>query len=362
VRCTLAATLLVALAAAEPDVDGAVAEAARWVEPRGCASGSFRSRALPVVTEVEEAWRLDSEAVEAPPVHWDGTGYVVARAAKKLHLVAFDLGTGKEIARTQLPGFVRESGLLVWDHLVLLQPNDEQISGYRISGRSFEVRWRFRGWDVGFGVPDRPRLPAVHDNEVYCLLGDDLGRVRPGLTSPTWCRRLWKAYEPGAGEPRAARPAVYGDHVFVAWLGPEFEGRAPGRLIPGTFADVRLAVRPEDLLPWEMVYKAGYESFMALSRDPQHARPVVRRWRLGRRDVVPARLFYEQAAATVHFLYHGEGGAYRERLLDYVTAHYAGRREGLAIGTAFGMTPAELGRKVEAYARRVADGWRPAGQ
>ncbi|MCK6458598.1 MAG: hypothetical protein L6Q95_01730 [Planctomycetes bacterium] len=115
------------------------------------------------------------------------------------------------------------------------------------------------------------------------------------------------------------------------------------------------------LLPWETVYESDQGMFAALSRDPNDARPVVRRWRLGSRGVLPARLFYEQAAATVHFLYHGENGAYRDRLIEYVTSYYTGKKEKLDIRGAFGMSAAELGAKVATYAASVAAGFRPAG-
>lgn len=224
-RCILAATLLVALAAAEPEPDAAVAEAARWVEPRGCASGSFRSRALPVVTEVEEAWQLEFEAIETPPVHWDGIGYVVARAGGKPHLVAFDLATGKERARVLLRGFLAGSPLLVWDHLVLLQPDADQITGYRLAGRTLEVSWVFRG-----GAAGRPSQPVIHDNEIYCFLGSDLVRIRPGSSYPAWTVPV----PPGTG-----RPAIYGPFLFLAAFDEPF--RAEGATDP--VADLTLTVR-----------------------------------------------------------------------------------------------------------------------
>jgi hypothetical protein len=236
-RRLVAAVLLAAGAAAEPpaagpEPDAAVAEAARWVESRGCASGSHRSHALPVVTEIEEAWRLEFEAVEAPPVHWDGTGYVVAREKGKPHLVAFDLVTGRELARVVLRGFHAPSGLLVWDHMVLLQPDDEQITGYRLEGKKLVVAWLFRGRSGSGGVA-RPRQPVVHDNEIYCFLGDDLARVRPGASVPAWT---------APAMPASGRPAVYGPFVFVAAFGPPVEGRLADRAETQLFADLYVRI------------------------------------------------------------------------------------------------------------------------
>lgn len=245
-RCILAATLFVALAAADPEPDAAVAEAARWVEPRGCASGSFRSHALPVVTEIEEAWHLEFEAIEAPPVHWDGRGYLVARAGGKLHLVAFDLATGKELARVFLRAFVAGSGLLVWDHMVLLQPETQQFTGYMLKGKKLEIAWICRGRQTGSAWV-YPRLPVIQDNELFCFLGDDIARFRPGASAPSWTAALAPGIVEGEGgrqTPRMeARPIVCGPFLFVLWY-HEFTWRAvlDGEAQPRELANLMLAV------------------------------------------------------------------------------------------------------------------------
>ncbi len=246
-RCILAATLLVPLAAADPEPDAAVADAARWVEPRGCASGSFRSHALPVVAEIEEAWHLEFEAIESPPVHWDGTGYLVARAGGKLHLVAFDLATGKELARTFLRAFVAGSGLLVWDHMVLLQPEAQQFTGYVLKGRKLEIAWICRGRQTGSAWV-YPRLPVIHDNELFCFLGNDIARFRPGASAPSWTAAL----DPGIPEGSVARvmdsrmearPIVCGPFVLVLWYdAATTQAVLAGETKPREFANLMLAV------------------------------------------------------------------------------------------------------------------------
>ncbi len=122
---------------------------------------------------------------------------------------------------------------------------------------------------------------------------------------------------------------------------------------------VQALAKERRLLPWDRFYALDSAKAQSLPADQPSVFFVARRWHLGRDATTPARLFYEQAASTVHFLYHGENGAFRERLIDYVTNYYTGKKEKLAIEAAFGMTPAELGRKVEAYAQAVAAGWRP---
>ena len=112
------------------------------------------------------------------------------------------------------------------------------------------------------------------------------------------------------------------------------------------------------LLPWDSVYAINMRTFRALPRDKAHIK-LVRRWQVGEWGLTPARLFYEQATATVHFLYHGEDGRYRQQLLDFVTHYYTGKKDKLPIEAAFGMKPAVLGRKVEVFVNQVAAGWRP---
>lgn len=111
------------------------------------------------------------------------------------------------------------------------------------------------------------------------------------------------------------------------------------------------------LLPWDTLYALTLRMFRALPRD--HTIKLVRHWQVGEWGLSPARLFYEQATATVHFLYHGENGRYRQRLIDYVTHFYTGKKDQLTIQAAFGMEPQYLGKKVEAFAASVAGGWRP---
>ena len=45
-----------------------------------------------------------------------------------------------------------------------------------------------------------------------------------------------------------------------------------------------------------------------------------------------------------------------------MTAYYTGDKDGTDLQKAFGMTPAELGAKVEKFAQKVVDGWRPPSE
>jgi len=82
-------------------------------------------------------------------------------------------------------------------------------------------------------------------------------------------------------------------------------------------------------------------------------------WGITPQPFSEGRLYYEQAAAACHYLYWADDGKYRAQLLDYMTAHYTAKREGTSVEKAFGITPRELGTRIEEFARKVVDGWRP---
>ena len=54
-----------------------------------------------------------------------------------------------------------------------------------------------------------------------------------------------------------------------------------------------------------------------------------------------------------------ENGKYRRKLLDFVVAYYSNNRKALEPTRAFGMSGAQLGVRIEAFARKVSHGWKP---
>jgi len=118
-----------------------------------------------------------------------------------------------------------------------------------------------------------------------------------------------------------------------------------------------LAGKRPGLVAWPRLYSLDQEGFHTLSHKADLK--LTRRWSLGYSRLSDSRAFYEQAAATCHYLFHAEKGAYRKRLLDYIVNFYTGERAKLSIPAAFGMSAEELGRRVEAFARKVEQGWRP---
>ena len=251
-RRVLAGLLLAGLGhAAEPD--GAVALPFRWTCPRGAASGSFRSLALPVVSEVEEAWRIAFDRVEAGPVHWDGIGYVVGVRGSKTLLVAFDLLTGAEVAKTEVAGFRRGTALHVWDASVHLQTGDGALRTFQLLPGAFAPRWTYRGRLVGRKW-EAPRDPLVFESEIYCRVGNDLVRLDADRKTPLWTNAL---LEPGAPAHVFSNLVLFGDHLFLAAidrstgeLRVEVRRRRDGTRVAAvgiTTAGVGAADRPLDL-------------------------------------------------------------------------------------------------------------------
>ncbi len=115
--------------------------------------------------------------------------------------------------------------------------------------------------------------------------------------------------------------------------------------------------RASKLLDWKKLYPLNQIEFAGLGKNFDVR--VRRRWALRDFGFSETNCFYQQAGATCQFLYWGEGGAYRKRLLDFVTAYYTGDKDKTSIPAAFGLEPEALGAKVEAFAEAVAKGWRP---
>jgi len=119
------------------------------------------------------------------------------------------------------------------------------------------------------------------------------------------------------------------------------------------------------VIPWDKLYKLSQQDFRnpeKLSQRGMHA-AANKRWAIRPQPLAAIRLFYEQSAATCHFLYWGENGRYRDMLLDYVTYYYTAKEDRTSIPSAFGLSEKELGEKVEKWCKAVIDGgWRPPGE
>ncbi len=118
----------------------------------------------------------------------------------------------------------------------------------------------------------------------------------------------------------------------------------------------------EKLMPWERLFtitKMDLSTNVETGKIQAHYKG---KWNLRPIPMSEMLLFYKQSGSACQFLYWGESGKYREKLKDYVTAYYTGDKKGTDLQTAFGMTPDELGTKVEVFAQKVVDGWRPPSE
>lgn len=113
--------------------------------------------------------------------------------------------------------------------------------------------------------------------------------------------------------------------------------------------DIVANVPPDGSIGWDALTAIPHARLMGLlAIEP---RPIALTWSLGRvRPVDGMGLFYAQANALASFLYHGDGGRYREAFLDYVVAYYAGSRN-LDFEARFGITAEEAGRRAREHAR-----------
>ncbi len=114
--------------------------------------------------------------------------------------------------------------------------------------------------------------------------------------------------------------------------------------------DVLRSIPASRLIPWKRFYKLSQADFAGLPVNDMT--PVAIRWMLRQQLVSTSRLFYEQAAATCQYLFHADGGKHRQQLLQYVDAFYGGDRAALDVERAFGMDAAELGTRVQQFAKR----------
>jgi hypothetical protein len=116
--------------------------------------------------------------------------------------------------------------------------------------------------------------------------------------------------------------------------------------------DIVANATPQQLHPWRTVYGMPQIAFGRLKRfDADREVPV--RWRLGfTHKISDAGMFYAQASATCHYLFHA-GEDLRKRLLEYVRAYYTGSipRGQETAQLIIGMSPEQLGARVVKYAR-----------
>lgn len=188
------------------------------------------------------------------------------------------------------------------------------------------------------------------------LPGEDDGGTRLVETSIHELTHHWLSVRSGFGPPRST-PASSGFWVVEAiatWaeelrLDPE---RGAWSTAPRRAASLDTLVHAgaKDLLPWRDFLALSFEGYCKLETRPTCELDLD--WHLGARAPRgPMQLFYAQGAALAHYLYEVEGGARRRLLLQAVEGYYRGTP--LDVAARLGVSPEELGQRVNAWARAV---------
>ncbi|MHC4342582.1 MAG: PQQ-binding-like beta-propeller repeat protein [Planctomycetota bacterium] len=196
-KATLALLLFLASSAPAQEEDGSRAPPERWSHPRGPASGSGRSHARVPWSYKGILWTVKAKAsFLAPPVTWDGVGFVLDGTRKKVTLIAFDR-EGTVLARTELrvPVLPRPAA---WNRSVFLVEEETRLTQLRLKGRSFTRPWTY---EAGKGCYP----PRILGGEVYLATPRGLERLRPGSGTPVWTAKGMYRGE----------PAILRDHVYA---------------------------------------------------------------------------------------------------------------------------------------------------
>lgn len=119
--------------------------------------------------------------------------------------------------------------------------------------------------------------------------------------------------------------------------------------------------RKKKLMDWKKLFTITKVDLHKVVNTKELMAQYEGRWNLFPIGMSEMLLFYKQSGATCTYLYWAEKGKYREALMEYVTSYYTGKKTKTTIQGAFGMSEEELGKRVETFAKRVVDGWRPDG-
>ncbi|MEZ5979622.1 MAG: hypothetical protein R3F34_15595 [Planctomycetota bacterium] len=116
------------------------------------------------------------------------------------------------------------------------------------------------------------------------------------------------------------------------------------------FLDVAATSLDGTLIDWAPFVSMPHVRLPALDGVGLH--PVTRTWSLGRFAPVDGiGMFYAQSSALASYLFHGDDGAHRAALLDYLVAYYSGDTDDLDFEACFGMSPEVAGAAAVAFAR-----------
>jgi hypothetical protein len=341
-------------------------------------------------------------AAEAGDLGWPGSDWVaLAAAARSGALRALtersDGTTGEHVARARTAWRTARDGDVVAlgdERVVLVANAPRQDALRRVLGWAdlvccaLEEMWGApRGSDapplaiwlhpdvasyhalVPQQTPDLKRQPetalAWHDWErdaVHVVVPEDAVQLADTQTAfahalaHLWMRTRMPGVKPGLplDDKAAGWWLAAGMATFVEELG--FDAGTRGFGVQTGFTpsfDLIGQLGNESLIEWSELYE--WDRARTARADSRGTQVVALRLKLGPKVLLSQlQLFYLQSAATVHYLWSADGGAHRAALLELVGAWHSNQHKSIEIEQAFGMTPAELGKRVHEWTREVS--------
>ncbi|TAJ23402.1 MAG: hypothetical protein EPO68_03200 [Planctomycetota bacterium] len=218
-------------------------------------------------------------------------------------------------------------------------------------------------------TPDLKRQPktalAWHDWEreaVHVVLTDDVVQ-RAGTQAAfahalahLWMRTRMPGVKPGLplDDKLSGWWIPAGMATFVEELG--FDAATRGFGVQTGFTpsfDLVGQLGNESLIEWTDLYQ--WDRARTARADSRGTQVVALRLELGPKVLLSQlQLYYLQSAATVHYLWTAEDGKHRAALLELVGAWHANQHKNLELEKAFGMSAAELGKRVHEWTREVS--------
>jgi hypothetical protein len=232
--------------------------------------------------------------------------------------------------------------------IVLHATRDEYLkeSGAWSAGAEHTLAWTAGHYDLSNGV-SRLYLPDGEEG------WHEAARTLLHELTHHWLHRSCPRIEPGVMIPAGAR-GFWIVEGFAMLVEDHVVDVARGVVAPIDASSPRLDVVANSagaaVIPWDQLVALPQAALVGLGAIPPQPIPLT--WHLG--VVAPTNgigLFYAQSAALASYLFHGDGGRQRTKLLDYLVAYYSGTRMDLDFAEHFGTTAAELASHVVAHAQ-----------
>lgn len=118
--------------------------------------------------------------------------------------------------------------------------------------------------------------------------------------------------------------------------------------------DMVASAKPGQLIPWAKLAAMKRLDFNRFAANQKQKIRIASSVHLGQGfTTTQLSMFYAQSAMLARYLYEGEEGRYRRKLLDFVASYYTGKMDELDFEQAFGVSAKDLGPKIEAHAKQL---------